>query len=495
MQVIASELMELCAADPELFEKEFFPEAARQKSAPFHDQVWRLLESSSRQVNIQMYRGSAKTTKLRMFIAKRIAYGLSRTVMYVGLSQDKAVQSVAWIRKQIEHNRKFAEVFQLSPGSKWQDVDCRINHGLMGHTASILAYGVTGSVRGVNIDDHRPDLIVVDDIVNEENAATDDQRAKIESLLYGALLASLAPYSDVPDAKLVMLQTPLNREDVSTKALDDPSWLSAQYSCWSDSTKDLRDDEKESAWPDRFSSQELRQQKQSFIKRNTASIWYREYECKITAPETAAFRADWLKFYELPPDKNTMHIIGAIDPVPPPSELQLAKGMKGKDYEAIGIIGTTGGKDFYLLDYVVNRGHEPNWTISEFFRLSLKWQPATWVIETVAYQKTLEWVLRKAMRDAAIYYPIYELRDKRGKFDRIIDTLAGPASNGAFYVSKEHTEFIDQFIAYPDVTHDDVLDMVSMAMANLNMFTMNRGQIEATESFVPSQFNFGYGAP
>ena len=118
--------------------------------------------------------------------------------MYVGLSQDKAVQSVSWLRRQVEHNRKFRTVFKLSKGNKWQDIECKIEHGLLGHTVTILAYGVTGSIRGVNIDDYRPDLIIVDDIIDEENAATDDQRNKIKNLLYGALMHSLAPKSESP---------------------------------------------------------------------------------------------------------------------------------------------------------------------------------------------------------------------------------------------------------------------------------------------------------
>ena len=86
--ITTSELIELCAADGNLFETEFFPDTVRQESAPFHDEVWRNLESSARLVNNQLFRGSGKTTKLRLYMAKRIAYGLSRTIMYVGLSQD-----------------------------------------------------------------------------------------------------------------------------------------------------------------------------------------------------------------------------------------------------------------------------------------------------------------------------------------------------------------------------------------------------------------------
>ena len=485
--ITPSELVELASYDTKLFEREFFPNAAKVKDAHFHPEIWRLLESSARQVNIQVPRGFAKTTKLRMYLAKRIAYGLSNTILYVGVSQDKAVQSLSWLRKAVEHNAKFRDCFLLSPGDKWTETDLRIINGFTQQECAVLAYGVTGSIRGVNIDDHRPDLIIVDDIVSDENAATPEQRAKIHELLYGAILASLAPRTDSPDAKVVMLQTPLNKEEVSTKALTDPSWLSVKYSCWTDATKDLPDNEKESAWEERYPTPDLRALKQSYLQRNNASTWYREYECRITSPETSVFKPEWLKFYDLPPERGTLHIVGAIDPVPPPSETQLAKGMKGKDYEALGILGTTDGSKFYLLDYVYNRGHEPNWTISEFFRLSLKWNPATWVVETVGYQKTLEWILRKAMQERRIFYPIYELKDKRGKFDRINDALAGPASNGVFYCHKSHTEFISQFCDYPDVTHDDVLDMVSMGMANFNLFTAaNRGIVELTNQFTPN---------
>ena len=46
--ITTSELIELCAADGNLFETEFFPDTVRQESAPFHNEVWRNLESSAR---------------------------------------------------------------------------------------------------------------------------------------------------------------------------------------------------------------------------------------------------------------------------------------------------------------------------------------------------------------------------------------------------------------------------------------------------------------
>lgn len=469
----ASELIELCSTDRWLFCSEFFPKTVRQSPAIFHDELWMLLESSARQVAMLVFRGGAKTTMLRLFMAKRLAYGLARTILYIAVSQEKAIQSVTWLRGQIENNRKFTDVYRLSKGKKWQDVHCTINHGIEDYEAHVLAYGLTGSVRGVNLDDHRPDLIIVDDILDDENTATPEQRLKVENLLYGAILASLAPASEVPDAKLVMLQTPLNKEDSSIKAMSDPSWVTARHGCWTKETERLSDSDKESVWEERFSTQTLRDLKKSYLARNQASVWTREYEVKVTSPETACFKAHWLRFYELPPEG--MQVVGVIDPVPPPTEKQIAQGMKGKDYEVLLMVGFVAGR-YYLLEYSMNRGHEPNWTVAEFFRLSMKWNPRVWAVETVAYQKTLQWILREAMKDRAMYYPVRELDDSRSKFDRINDSLAGPTSNGAVFIKPHHSEFISQFTEYPDVTHDDVLDAMSMAIMHRPLFLISSDQ-------------------
>ena len=470
----SSELIELAAIDTTLFQSEFFPYTVRQAPAEFHPQLDKVLESSARQVLLLVSRGFAKTTKLRMFAAKRIAYGLARTILYIAISEKKAIQSVSWLRGQIETNRKFTDIYRLGKGDKWTDIECSIRHEIMDHQATVLALGITGGIRGINIEDNRPDLIVLDDIIDDENAATPEQRQKIEELLYGAVIPSLAPPADVPDAKIVMLQTPLNKADVSIKNLEDPSWLTAKFNCWSGATKDLPDEYKESAWPERYTTADLLAKKKGYIARNQSSVWYREYELDMVDPETASFKSEWLQFYDIVP-VDEMTIIGAIDPVPPPTDIQIAKGLHGKDYEAFAIIGSYQGK-YYLLDYSLNKGHTPNWTISEFFRLSLKYNPKIWVIETVAYQKTLEWLLREKMIEKKMFYPLFELKDKRSKFDRIVDSFNGIASNRQFYVKKGMNDFVSQFIEYPNTNHDDLLDACSMALSNLNLFSMRDAQ-------------------
>lgn len=492
--VNSAELIALGATDSEFFARTFFPKTTRQRSPQFHREVDRILDSDARLISLQMFRGSAKTSKLRIYGAKRIAYGLSHTILWVGKSQEHAIHSVKWLKKQIEYNRLYSQTFQLTPGSKWQDVEIEIKHGLDEYPITVLAFGITGSIRGVNIDDYRPDLIILDDILDEENTATLQQRQKTEALVYGALKDSLAPKSDVPDAKMVMLQTPHNIEDVSMKSLKDPEWISARFGCWTRATENSSLTMRESVWPERIPSAELREEKSNAIRRNQLSIFTREKECRIISAETSAFKAPWLQYYDQPPDD--CYCVLAIDPVPPPSELEVEKGLAGKDSEAIVIVGKHAGK-YILLDYSMNTGHDPSWTASECFRLSFKWRPKRWVVESVAYQRVLAWLLRKAMQEQRKYYPIREFTDKRKKYSRILDALNGISSNGQFLIKKEMADFIQQFSEYPNVAHDDLLDAVSIAISDLDA---TLGDFETFEEILNSEkdlpkLSYNRGAP
>lgn len=480
------EVVKLGAVNSEYFCKQFFPTTARQKSPPFHKDIWALLEGRDRLVNIQVFRDGAKTTLLRMYTAKRIAYGLSRTILYLGKSEGHAIRSIKWLLRAVEYNTQFARTFNLRKGKKWQDTEAQIIQRLPGPdgkpidtTIWIMGMGITGSVRGINQDDWRPDLIVVDDVIDEENSATPDGRRKLKDLLYGAVEGSLAPASESPDAKMVMLQTPLNKEDASTLALKDQEWKSAVFGCWTDETMDSPLNQQVSRWEERWPSETFRQKKRDAIARNELSVFLRERECRITSPETSSFKAGWLKFYELEPEHCTVVI--AIDPVPPPSEVEIAKGLRGKDYEAFAVIGRHRG-DFYLLAYELNRGHDPSWTTATFFSLALKWKPRKVIVEAVAYQRTLAWILRKAMTEQRRYFVIEEYVDKRKKYDRIVDSLNGTASMGHLFVKKEHSEFIEQFTAYPDVAHDDLLEAVAVAVADLSGRAMGDGDDKDDEA-------------
>lgn len=472
-----AELVKLCAVDTDMFGKTFFPKAMRSSSPDFDKPVWAALENPNyRYVNLKMARGFAKTTKLRIFGSKRIAYGISRTILWVGASESHAVRSVQWLRKQIEPRMgadgvarptEFAQTFGLRPGVKWQEHEIEIYHGIDDRPIWVLGVGITGNIRGINFDDYRPDLIILDDIVTDENALTTEQCNKVADLVMGALANSLTPESEEPNAKMVMLQTPISPQDVSARAEQSAEWHTEIFGCWTPETIDLPVGQQESAWPERYPSEVLRRQKLAAVKDNRYSIFAREMECRLVAAETLSFRAEWLKFYEQAP--AAMTLVMTIDPVPPPSDIQLEKGLRGKDWEAISVVGRSRG-DFYLIEYALSRGHDPNWTVAKVFELLSRYRVMTIVVETVAFQRVLKWILEKEMQRHAKYVPLKDTKnDRRPKFVRITTSLSGPASQGHLFVKKEHSEFILQFSSYGIGYKgpDDLIESVANGVSEL----------------------------
>jgi phage terminase large subunit-like protein len=470
------EVVQLGAVDSAFFNQVWFPKTFRQAPALFHAEIDRILDNPlARYVNIQVNRDGAKTTKLRAFAAKRVAYGISRTILYVAQNETKAKQSVGWMKHQIQTNHKFCTAFGLNKGQPWSDEHICILHGPEQHKVNIIAFGISGGVRGVNIEDYRPDLIVVDDVMDDENSATKEQREKIINRVLGAVKESLAPATEVPDAKMAILNTPQDFEDLSEEAKKDTQFYSASFGCWTKETEGLPVEEQESSWPARYPSETLRAEKLAAIARNRYSIFAREKECILIVPEDCAFRAEHLNYFgegekEPEPPHHEMWIEIAIDPVPPPTKGQLDRGLKDKDYESFSVGGRWKGK-YYLLDQVHNRGHDPRWTVNEFFRLCLKWNPRKVTVETIAYQATLAWILRQAMQKAGRYWPIMDFPDKRKKYNRILDGLTGISSEGALYVRKTQATFISQFSHYPGKNpggnKDDDIESAAVVMESL----------------------------
>lgn len=469
--IAQSELVRLCALDTELFAKTFFASTFRQKSPAFGLEIWNALDDPRvRLANIVAFRGSSKTTRLRIFTAKRISYGLSRTILYVGVSEQKAIESVNWIRNRVDRNHLWRTTFGLGRGQKWEETQLEIEHKLFGHTIRVIGSGVTGSLRGLNIDDYRPDLIILDDPQSDETAATEAQREKLVDLILGALKNSLAPVADEPNAKMVMNITPQHPEDVSQRALKDPQWKSLVYPCWTKETMDLPVDEQVSSWEERFPTATLRADKLSAVRINKLSIFTREMECRLTSKENSQFLVPWLNVRQsIDSAPRGRYAILAIDPVPPPSPKQMEKGLQGKDYEA-HYVWCRDGLNFHLCDFARSRGHDPGWSTTTALSLARKWRVGKIVIDAVAYQRTLKWILEQAMQRQRQYYQIIPIADGMQKYARISNVIGGLAADGKIWIGPEHSVFASQFEAYSPTYagFDDDLDASALALQELS---------------------------
>lgn len=485
LTIPVGELVKLCALDNDLYCRTFFSETYRQKSPQFDRDIWSLLDDPNiRFLNMIGFRGSAKTTRARTFTSKRIAYGLSRTILYVASSEEGAIRSIRWIKRALERNKLWAGTYGLQKGDKWTENEIQIYNSVLGITTWVLGVGITSTqLRGINFDDYRPDLIILDDTLQDENSATQEQREKLENLVLGALKNSLAPRVDEPNAKMVCMNTPQHREDYSQKARKDPEFETIEVPCWTPDTMDLPVEKQVSIWEERYPTIELRAQKLSALNRNKLSLFTREMEVRLTSTEDKAFRPEWLKICIMKP--ALPYCVLGVDPVPPPSDRQIAQGMRNKDFEAHYVWGRENG-EYFLMEGRRNRGHEPDWTINTFFTLAYTYKIALAAVESIAYQRVLKWLLEKEMQRRRQYYMIIPYVDKRRKQTRIISTLNGIAAAGLLNIGPEDTIFADQFQNFSETFEeiDDDLDASAIALSQLINPALERGSGRLLDSDV-----------
>lgn len=476
VELTTAELIQLAAVDSVLFNKTFFPNTARLPAPMMHQQIDAVLDSPARYINIMMSRGWAKTSKLRMYTGKRIAYNISRTILFVSASERHSRRSLRWIMNQVERNKRYAQTFGLRPGTPWTPEEMQIIHGVDEQAITVIGLGITGSVRGVNIDDYRPDLIVLDDIMNDELGDSKRQLDKLAIRVLGAVKESLAPATEAPLAKLVMINTPQDFNDITQEAARDTQFITRRFGCWTPESEDRPLVDRESAWPELVPTATLIEDYRAALARNRLSIFVREKECRLVALEEACFKPDWIQYFgegcpEPEPPLHEMYVVLVIDPVPPPSDAELERGLIDKDFEAIVAVGKWKGK-IYVLETSVSRGHDPNWTIGEFFRMMMRWKAKKCIVEVTAYQKTLEWLLRQKMKEYRVYYLVQPYTDnKRKKHQRIIDGLTGVLSNKVIYYRSDQAELVEQTTRYSQtrkIAKDDVIEAVAIAVSDLS---------------------------
>lgn len=427
----------------------FFKRSFRQGSPQMHRDMGQQLYSETRQNCFLVFRDGAKTTILRVFVAQRVAYSISRTIMFVSASQDHAVHSIRWLKRAIERNTLFAQTFGLQPGKKWTDEWIEIENTVTGEAINVIAAGITGQIRGFNIDDFRPDLIVADDILTEETTKTKEQRTKLEELFFGALVNSLQAETEAPHAKIVLLQTPFHAEDLAVKCSKDAAWHPMVFS--------ILDENGKSRWEEKFPTEAVYVEREEAFRMGRKRLWMREKMCTIVKTDDLLLNSELCQYYTEPPP-GLIKFIG-IDPA--------SADSKRADENVVLCIGVRGA-DVYVMGYRAAKNVMPDRAASHFFELVMMFPPVLKAgVEAVAYQRTLKWYIEQEMRQRGIYIPLELIVDNRKKQDRILQHLPGLLSYKHLHILPSMTELVTQMDEYDPTdasNHDDILDALAMAI-------------------------------
>jgi phage terminase large subunit-like protein len=187
-----------------------FREVCQFPFADRHKRLWGWIEEltpgTRPRPHLEVWpRGGAKSTTVELACARLCAKLSRRFVLYVSSTQEKAdshVQSIASLLESLGVERA---VNQYGNSKGWKRNQLRTANGF-----NVAAFGLDTGMRGVKIDQFRPDLIVLDDI-DELNDSAKTVAKKISTITNSVLP------SGSPDCAILGVQNLIHDEGVFTR--------------------------------------------------------------------------------------------------------------------------------------------------------------------------------------------------------------------------------------------------------------------------------------
>lgn len=169
------------------------PDGCWSKFPSVHTTVFNLITSSLMEMRgfhrfaFGIPRGFCKTTLLKLAVVWNILYGDRRFTAVVCKTASHAENFIAGVISMLEHPNV------LSTFGRWNSNATTLRNDLKvfnfrGRNNILVAISSEGSVRGINIDNERPDFILMDDIQSWENAESALQSDALLTWMTGSLM-------------------------------------------------------------------------------------------------------------------------------------------------------------------------------------------------------------------------------------------------------------------------------------------------------------------
>jgi len=492
----------LGAIDMEFFGRAYFPHYFSKPSPEFHrelDAIWQqgvlkgrypLTAEDTKMISrlpgtrraVAAPRGHAKSTNLTFKgTMHSTLYGYKHYPIIISDSSEQAEGFLDNIRVEFEENTAILEDFGSLAGSVW-----RSNVLVTKTNIKIEAIGSGKKIRGRKHRNWRPDLIILDDVENDENVRTPEQRKKLKDWFDKAVSKSGDDYTDI-----VYIGTLLHYDSLLAKTLTNPAYRSIKYKAviqfsqaddlwqqWESIFTDLSNDDRESEalaffqahkeamlegtqvlWEEKLSYYDLMVMR---VSEGEASFNSEEQNEPIN-PDDCLFMEEWFDYYneaEVNFGDPAFDFFGFIDP-------SLGK-TKRSDFSAIVTLAKHKGSGYmYVVDADIERRH-PDRIIADVLAKE-RWLRASFGhgyrklgAETNQFQWFLKEELAKASAKAGLYLPIEEVQQTSDKVMRI-QTLQPDVKNKYIKFNRRHKRLLEQLTQFPMGAHDDGPDALEGA--------------------------------
>jgi len=292
----------------EFFFPVYFHRYMQYETADFHKEIFNILEDDQIKLAvICAFRGSAKSTIVTTAYVLWSILGIQQRkfIVICAQTEQKARQHLFNIKLELTNN----ELLKRDLGPFEEE-----KNGLGNATAiiikklnvKIMISSVEQNIRGMRHGQHRPDLIILDDIEDTQSVKTREGRDKAFNWLTGEVI----PAGDKRTRTIVVGN--LLHEDSVIKRLEEKikrgelSHLNAIYREYP-----IMDEQGNALWAGKYPTPEDIEAERQKTMSETA--WYREYLLKIISTEEQVVRPEWIQFYNKVPHTGFRSVAIGID--------------------------------------------------------------------------------------------------------------------------------------------------------------------------------------
>lgn len=494
-----------CSFDTGRFGKQYLPHYFSAKSPQFHKQLnelWKTrvqkckdsqksLYKKGKRLAIAAPRGHAKSTVISLQNTLHAAlYEYKKYILLISDTESQAVFFLDSIKSELENNEAIIRDFGRQKGKTWKSTSIILENG-----CRIDAIGSGQKLRGRRNMERRPDLIIMDDIENDEDIRSFEQRRKLSSWFFSAVSKAGDFYTDI-----VFIGTVLHKDSLLANLLKNPAYMSRRYKAvekfspsplwekWEEIYCNLEDDGREEK-ARRFYTKNKREMTES-----TRVLWKEKLPyidlmlMKLSEGEaafnmemqntpidraTALFPQEWTSYYN--PDtvdfsQSDTEFYGYCDP-------SLGKSLSS-DYSAVIVIAYNRKNGIFYVEQADIKRRHPDCILSDILECALRIERdygkkfISFGAETSQFQWFLKEQLAKESARRKIYLPICEVRSSSDKTMRI-QALQPYIKNGYIKFKNCQLLLLNQLWDFPYGAYDDGPDALEGAVSLIEK--TNRG--------------------
>jgi len=194
------QIIDACRVDLDFLAAMAMPESFRFYFPPTHVTAWQILvegeancENKFLQFAIGIPRGHAKTTLIKLFLLRCVLFTKRKFFLIAAATEPHAINIIADVVSMLSQTNIVAAFGDYRLGLE-TDTKTLKKFGFLGRNITFAGVGAEGAVRGMNVNNERPDIMVFDDIQTKECAESPVQSKSLMEWMVGTAMKAKSPF-------------------------------------------------------------------------------------------------------------------------------------------------------------------------------------------------------------------------------------------------------------------------------------------------------------